>query len=94
MIPIIPCSHYYWVGSPFLDAPSRIHGLGLRVQSCREVAVIRDYNSNPHKGTHPRFRTLLGLITPYVVLISSLNPGRGTFGGGVLSANSTCQTSF
>ena len=30
----------------------------------------------------PGFRTLSGLVKPYIILISSLNPGEGTFGGG------------
>ena len=36
------------------------------------------YNRTPPpKGTPPRFRTLLGLIKPCIVLTSSLNPGVG-----------------
>ena len=32
----------------------------------------------------PRFRTLVGLIKPYIFLISSLNAGGGYLWGGVL----------
>ena len=38
--------------------------------------IVRDYNSTPR-----RFRTLLGLIKPHICF---LNPGGGSFGGGVL----------
>ena len=39
----------------------------------------------PPKVPPPRFRTLLGLIKPYIVPKSSLNPGGGVpLGGGVL----------
>ena len=44
-------------------------------------AFVRDCNS-----TSPRFRTLLGLIKPYIVLISSFNPGGCTFGGDTIES--------
>ena len=58
--------------------------LGLMVKDLG-FRGIRDYNSTPPKGTiPPRLRTLLGLIKPYIVLISSLNPGGVPLGGGTI----------
>ena len=42
--------------------------------------MLRNYNSTPPRYP-PRFRTLLGLIKPYIVLISCLNPGGVILGG-------------
>ena len=45
-------------------------------------AFVRNYTSTPPQRYPPRFRALIGLIKPYTILISSLNPGGGsTFGG-------------
>ena len=44
---------------------------------------IRGYNSTPTQKYTPRFRALLGRITPYIVVISSLNlMGKLPSGGG------------
>ena len=53
----------------------------LEFESQRPSGLVRDYNSTPPKGTPPRFRTLLGLIKP-CILVSSLNPGGVPLGGG------------
>ena len=51
------------------------------------IAHIRDYKTFPYKATPKIWNfTVLGLVKPYIVLTSSLQPeggGGGTFGGAV-----------
>ena len=45
---------------------------------------VRDYNSTPQRYPPRRFRTILGRISPYIVLISSLSPGGVPLGGTIV----------
>ena len=73
----------FWVsilGSPcFGKLPYRGRGGGKNMQFVE--CGLRDYNSTPSEVYPPDCSTLLGFIKPY---ISSLNPGRVTFGGVLL----------
>ena len=52
--------------------------LGIHWGYIEEITVVR-----PQRYP-PGFRTPLGLLKPYIILISSLNLGGGTFGGVLL----------
>ena len=47
-------------------------------RSMFEVAIL------PAKNSLPRFRTLLALMMPHVILIRSLSPGGVPVGGGIV----------
>ena len=60
-------------------------GVWRKRRHCSALRVVQglvgDYDRTPPKVHPPKIRTLLGLIKPYIVTISSLNPGGGAGGG-------------